>query len=79
LLPSDKRLQWVQKLRDESHRYAINFHRSTKLKNMKQIALLKEKGIGEASVKKLLDYFGSFEAIEKASDQEKNAVLRKRN
>ncbi|GAA7336495.1 excinuclease ABC subunit UvrC [Helicobacter pylori] len=78
LLPSDKRLQWVQKLRDESHRYAINFHRSTKLKNMKQIALLKEKGIGEASVKKLLDYFGSFEAIEKASEQEKNAVLKKR-
>lgn len=38
---------------------------------MKQIALLKEKGIGEASVKKLLDYFGSFEAIEKASEQEK--------
>ncbi|MFT2643555.1 excinuclease ABC subunit C, partial [Helicobacter pylori] len=78
LLPSDKRLQWVQKLRDESHRYAINFHRSTKLKNMKQIALLKEKGIEEASVKKLLDYFGSFEAIEKASEQEKNAVLKKR-
>ncbi|AFI06155.1 excinuclease ABC subunit UvrC [Helicobacter cetorum] len=78
LLPSDKRLQWVQKLRDESHRYAISFHRSTKLKSVKQIALLEEKGIGKASVKKLLDYFGSFEAIEKASEQEKNAVLRKR-
>ncbi|WP_104713729.1 excinuclease ABC subunit UvrC [Helicobacter cetorum] len=78
LLPSDKRLQWVQKLRDESHRYAISFHRAQKQASVKKIALLEEKGIGKASVKKLLDYFGSFEAIEKASEQEKNAVLRKR-
>ncbi|MCE3047568.1 excinuclease ABC subunit UvrC [Helicobacter sp. faydin-H17] len=31
LLPSDTRLQFCQKLRDEAHRFAINFHRKKKL------------------------------------------------
>ncbi|ANV97545.1 excinuclease ABC subunit C [Helicobacter enhydrae] len=33
LLPSDKRLQFCQKLRDEAHRFAINFHRKKKLQS----------------------------------------------
>ncbi|RDU70958.1 excinuclease ABC subunit UvrC [Helicobacter brantae] len=32
LLPSDTRLQYFQKLRDEAHRFAIKFHREKKLK-----------------------------------------------
>ena len=34
------------------------------------ISLLNKKGIGKATVKKLIDYFGTFEAIEKASKEE---------
>lgn len=34
LLPSDKRLQLFQKLRDEAHRFAITFHRKTKTKSL---------------------------------------------
>lgn len=65
---SDKRLQWVQRLRDEAHRYAITFHKKTKLKTDKASKLLEVKGIGPAKVKKLINHFGSFEALRNASE-----------
>ncbi|PAF54186.1 excinuclease ABC subunit C [Helicobacter sp. 13S00482-2] len=78
LKPSDKRLQFLQKLRDEVHRYAITFHRQQKQKDMHKISLLEKKGIGKTSVKKLLDFFGSFEAIENATPDEIKEVLSKK-
>ena len=60
---SDKRLQFCQRLRDEVHRSAINFHKKQKRKEDKQISLLQIKGIGEAKVAKLLNYFGTFDTI----------------
>jgi excinuclease ABC subunit C len=70
LSTSDKRLQWVQRLRDEAHRYAISFHKKTKLKSDQASKLLQTKGIGPAKVKKLLNHFGSFEALKKASESD---------
>ena len=67
LKPTDKRLQWVQRQRDEAHRFAITYHQNKKRKEDTQNSLLQKKGIGPATVKKLLNYFGTFEAIEKAS------------
>ncbi|PAF48035.1 excinuclease ABC subunit C [Helicobacter sp. 12S02634-8] len=78
LKPTDKRLQFLQKLRDEVHRYAITYHRQKKQKEMQKVSLLEQKGIGKASVKKLLDYFGSFEAIQNASSEELTQILGKR-
>jgi excinuclease ABC subunit C len=75
--PSDKRLQFIQKLRDEAHRFAITFHQNQKRKLDKQISLLSIKGFGEAKVKKLLNYFGTFENIYKASIEDLNVVLNK--
>ncbi|PHR55369.1 MAG: excinuclease ABC subunit C [Arcobacter sp.] len=66
LSTSDKRLQWVQRLRDEAHRYAITFHKKTKLKQDSASKLLQTKGIGPAKLKKLLNHFGTFEALENA-------------
>ncbi|WP_353661155.1 excinuclease ABC subunit UvrC [Hydrogenimonas sp. SS33] len=66
LLPGDERLHWFQRLRDEAHRFAIAFHKKQRLKKEKKISLLEAKGIGPAKVKRLLDYFGSFEAIREA-------------
>ena len=60
---SDKRLQWVQNLRDEAHRSAISFHKKTKLKLDKESKLLNLKGISQAKVVKLLSHFGTFEAL----------------
>jgi len=70
LKSNDPRLHWIQRQRDEAHRYAITYHQNLKRKNDTQISLLNKKGIGKATVKKLIDYFGTFEAIESASREE---------
>ena len=75
LLPSDKRLQFVQRLRDEAHRFAISFHKKQKRKEDKDISFLQIKGIGEAKIKKLLLYFGEFEKIKNATFDELKTVL----
>lgn len=75
LLPSDKRLQFVQRLRDEAHRFAISFHKKQKRKEDKEISFLQIKGIGEAKIKKLLLYFGEFEKIKNATFEELKSVL----
>jgi len=72
---SDKRLQFLQNIRDESHRFVINYHRKQKLKRDKQIALLEKKGVGNATVSKLLHYFDTFSNIEKASFEELERVV----
>ena len=79
-LPSfDKRLQFVQKLRDEAHRFAHAFHQKKKRHLDLQSDLLKLEGIGEAKLQKLLNYFGSFEAIYKASLEELEILLDKKS
>lgn len=70
LLPSDERLHFIQKLRDEAHRFAISFHREKKNKIMIQSKILEKKGIGQATIKKLLAHLGTFEAIDKATYEE---------
>jgi excinuclease ABC subunit C len=77
LSPNDKRLQWIQRQRDEAHRYAITFHKKTKLKADQASALLQTKGIGPAKVKKLINHFGSFEALKKATLTELSEVVGK--
>ncbi|MCT7560438.1 excinuclease ABC subunit UvrC [Aliarcobacter butzleri] len=79
LLTSDKRLQFVQRQRDEAHRFAITFHKKQKRAQDKQISLLQIKGIGEAKIKKLLLYFGEFEKIRKASLDELKTVLNEKD
>ncbi|MFA7069411.1 MAG: excinuclease ABC subunit UvrC [Sulfurimonas sp.] len=75
LPPTDKRLHFMQKLRDEAHRSAITFHRQTKLKQDQQSDLLELKGISKAKIKKLLNHFGTFEEIKKATLDELSDIL----
>lgn len=75
LSPSDKRLQFLQNIRDESHRFAITFFKKQKLKADKKISLLGKKGIGEATVRKLLQYFETFDNIENATLEELEKVV----
>ncbi len=77
LPPSDKRLQFVQKLRDEAHRFAITFHQKQKQKTMRQSRILAIKGVGVATQNKLLSFFGSFESLQNASLQDLEKVLSK--
>ena len=75
LMPSDKRLQWAQNLRDEAHRSAITFHKKTKLKLDKESKLLGIHGISEAKISKLLQHFGTFESLKILSIDEISTVL----
>lgn len=70
LSPTDKRLQWVQRQRDEAHRFAITYHQNKKRKEDTQNSLLQKRGIGPATIKKLLNYFGTFDAIKDATFKE---------
>ena len=78
LKPNDPRLHWIQRQRDEAHRYAITYHQNKKRKEDTQVSLLDKKGIGQATVQKLLDYFGTFEAIYTASFEEISRVTNKK-
>ena len=75
LSTKDKRLQWAQNLRDEAHRSAINFHKKTKLKLDKESKLLTLHGISQAKIIKLLNHFGTFEALKNISQDEISSVL----
>lgn len=77
LSPNDKHLQFIQKLRDEAHRFAITFHQKQKQKTMQKSKILEVKGIGKATQNRLLSYFGSFEAIQNATLEELAKVLSK--
>lgn len=63
LEPSDKRLQFLQMLRDEAHRSALAFHKKSKVKADQASRLLMVHGISQAKIHKLIEYFGTFEAI----------------
>ena len=67
---TDKRLQFIQRLRDEAHRFALSYHQKKKRGKDLHVNLLEAKGIGEGTIKKLLNYFGTFEAIYHASLEE---------
>jgi excinuclease ABC subunit C len=69
LSPNDERLQFLQRLRDEAHRFAISFHRKTRQKRANESSDLKAAGLSDAVIKKLIDYFGSFEEIKKADEK----------
>lgn len=78
LKPNDKRLHWIQRQRDEAHRYAITYHQNKKRKEDTQMALLNKQGIGKATVAKLINYFGTFEAIKNAPVEELEKVTNKK-
>lgn len=78
LPPSDKRLQFLQRLRDEAHRFAISYHQKKKRGRDMSLELLQIEGVGAATIKKLLLYFGTFEAIYNASQEELEVTIGKR-
>jgi excinuclease ABC subunit C len=60
----------VQNVRDESHRFALNYHKTLRSKTVKNSALERIKGIGKAKVSKLFQEYKSLEAISNASKEE---------
>tara|TARA_Y100000590_G_scaffold460238_1_gene619143 strand:- start:1467 stop:2636 length:1170 start_codon:yes stop_codon:yes gene_type:complete len=60
-------LFFLQRLRDEAHRFAVSSHRMKRKKNLKKSLLDQINGIGRSRKRALLNYFGSAKAIESAS------------
>jgi len=66
----DKReplLFFLQRLRDEAHRFAISSHRIKRKKSLSKSLLDEINGIGRTRKRALLNYFGSARAVESAS------------
>ncbi len=59
-------LQLIQQARNEAHRFAINFHRDIRSKNMIDSQLTAISGIGEKTAQKLLKHFGSITKIKQS-------------
>ena len=67
LPPRDPALYFIQRLRDEAHRFAIGSHRARRKKAFTRSALDEISGIGPARKRALLHHFGSAKAVERAS------------
>ncbi len=70
LPPKTPALYYLQRLRDEAHRFAIGTHRAKRKKQMKQNPLDGIQGVGAARKKALLAYFGSGKAVKAASQED---------
>ncbi len=64
---NDPTLFFLQRLRDESHRFAISAHRAKRKKGISRSLLDQIQGIGSIRKKALLSHFGSARAVESAS------------
>jgi excinuclease ABC subunit C len=74
-LPHDTAaLQLLQRVRDEAHRFAIEFHRGRRDKAMTRSILDELPGVGPARKRLLLQHFGSPERFLQASREELEAV-----
>ena len=70
LPPNDPVLFYLQRLRDEVHRFAITTHRAKRSKAITQNTLDEVTGIGAARKKALLQHFGSAKAVKGAALQD---------
>ncbi len=65
---------FIQRLRDESHRFALGAHKAKRKKDMKSSELEPISGLGRYRRKLLLNHFGSIANIKSASSQDLSKV-----
>ncbi len=71
---NDPALFFLQRLRDESHRFAISAHRAKRKKGISKSLLDQIDGVGSIRKRALLNHFGSARAVESASLDEIKSV-----
>ncbi len=71
---NDPTLFFLQRLRDEAHRFVINAHRTKRQKGIRRSLLDQVNGIGSIRKRALLNHFGSAKAVESASFEEIKSV-----
>nr|WP_255702936.1 excinuclease ABC subunit UvrC [Roseivivax sp. GX 12232] len=71
---NDPVLYFVQRLRDEAHRFAIGTHRAKRAKSMGSNPLDEIQGVGASRKRALLSHFGSAKAVSRANLADLKAV-----
>jgi excinuclease ABC subunit C len=72
-------LHLIQQIRDETHRFAVTFHRQRRGKRQTQTALSEIPGVGPRTAQKLLQEFGSVANIRKAGVDKLSAVISRKS
>ncbi|MBI4274334.1 MAG: excinuclease ABC subunit UvrC [Rhizobiales bacterium] len=67
LPPRDPLLYFIERLRDEAHRFAVGSHRQRRKRDIREAGLQEIPGIGPTRKRALLHHFGTLKAIERAS------------
>ena len=70
-------LHLVQMIRDEAHRFAVTFHRKRRQIRDRSTELREIPGVGESTTRRLLEHFGSLQAVKQADVAALSAVVTK--
>jgi excinuclease ABC subunit C len=68
-------LHLVQLIRDEAHRFAVTFHRKRRQIRDRSTELLEIPGVGASTTRRLLEHFGSVQAVKQADPAALSAVV----
>jgi excinuclease ABC subunit C len=68
-------LHLVQLIRDEAHRFAVTFHRKRRQMRDRATELLEIPGVGARTTRRLLEHFGSLQAVKQADPAALSAVV----
>src|SRR6266581_4936939 len=72
-------LHLIQQIRDETHRFAVTFHRQRRGKRQTQTALNEIPGVGAKTAQKLLKEFGSVANIQRAGLEKLSRVISRKS
>ena len=68
-------LHLIQLIRDEAHRFAVTFHRKRRQMRDRSTELLEIPGVGANTTRRLLEHFGSLQAVKQADPAALSAVV----
>ncbi len=68
-------LHLIQLIRDEAHRFAVTFHRKRRQMRDRSTELLEIPGVGASTTRRLLEHFGSVQAVRQADAAALSAVV----
>src|SRR5229473_1593010 len=72
-------LHLIQQVRDETHRFAVTFHRQRRGKRQTETVLSEIPGVGAKTAQKLLQEFGSVANIQRAGLEKLSSVISRKN
>jgi excinuclease ABC subunit C len=68
-------LHLIQLIRDEAHRFAVTFHRKRRQMRDRSTELMEVPGVGARTTRRLLEHFGSMQAVKQADAAALSAVV----